>query len=314
MSSGAPGAWDSEYHAPVLVAEIIEALGDSKDVLDCTLGGGGHSLALLDAGKSVTGIDRDPVALAEAQKRLASYMDAGRFRAIQGNFAYIDEMPALADKKFDGILADLGISSRQIDDQERGFSFREGAALDMRMEGTGESAADYLNSASVEDLSVVLRDYGDEPKARRMAAEIVRRRGNREFRTSDDLVGAIRGVLGSRSGPGDFARIFQAIRIAVNDEIRSLENALPKLRDSMTPGGTIAVIAYHSGEDRVVKNCFRDWSRSCICPPEQLRCNCRGRALGKVMTKKAIAASAEETARNPRSRSARLRIWRKAAE
>lgn len=314
MSSGAPGAWDSEYHAPVLVAEILEVFGESSEVLDCTLGGGGHSEALLNAGKSVTGIDRDPVALEEAKKRLASYMDAGRFRAIAGNFAYIDEMPALADRKFDAILADLGVSSQQINDQDRGFSFREGARLDMRMESAGESAADYLNSVSVEDLSTVLRDYGDEPKARRMASEIVRRRGNREFRTSDDLVGAIRGVLGARSGPGDFARIFQAIRIAVNDEIRGLETALPKLRERLSPGGTIAVMSYHSGEDRVVKNAFRDWSRSCVCPPEQLLCNCRGKALGKVLTKKAISASDEEIARNTRARSARLRVWRSASK
>ncbi len=312
VSSGAPGAWDSEYHAPVLVAEILEVFGESSEVLDCTLGGGGHSEAMLSQGKSVTGIDRDPVALEEAKKRLASYLDAGRFRAIMGNFAYIDEMPALADRKFDAILADLGVSSRQINDQERGFSFREGAQLDMRMESAGASAADYLNSATVEDLSAVLRDYGDEPKARRMAAEIVRRRGNREFRTSDDLVGAIRGVLGPRSGPGDFARIFQAIRIAVNDEIGALERALPKLRDRLTPGGTFAIISYHSGEDRVVKNAFRDWSRSCVCPPERLQCNCRGVALGKVLTKKAVAASDEEVARNPRSRSARMRVWRSA--
>ncbi len=314
MSSGAPGAWDSDFHAPVLVAEILGVFAGGKEILDCTLGGGGHSEAMLSEGKMVTGIDRDPVALSEAKKRLAPYVDAGRFRAIPGNFAYIDEMPAIANQKFDGILADLGVSSRQINDQERGFSFREGAQLDMRMEGAGESAADYLNSVAVEDLANVLRDYGDEPKARRMAAEIVRRRGNREFRTSDDLVGAIRGVLGARSGPGDFARIFQAIRIAVNDEIRALETALPKLREKLVPGGTIAIMSYHSGEDRVVKNAFREWSRSCICAPEQLRCNCRGRALGKVLTKKAVTASGEEVARNSRARSARLRTWRSDAQ
>ncbi len=312
MSSGAPGAWDSDYHAPVLVAEILELLGKTSEVLDCTLGGGGHSEALLNAGKSVVGIDRDPVAIEEGTRRLASFLDAGRFRAIQGNFAYIDRMPEMSGARFDGILADLGVSSRQIDDQQRGFSFREGAQLDMRMEGDGESAADYLNSAEVEDLSSVLRDYGDEPKARRMASEIVRRRGNREFKSSDDLVGAIRGVLGPRSGPGDFARIFQAIRIAVNDEITALESALPKLRERLSNGGTIAVISYHSGEDRVVKNAFREWSRSCICPPEQLQCNCRGKALGKVLTKKAIQASADEVAHNSRARSARLRAWRSA--
>lgn len=312
MTSGAPGAWDSDYHAPVLVAEILELIGRDGKVLDCTLGGGGHSEALLGAGNSVIGIDRDPVAIEEAKKRLASYLDAGRFRAVPGNFAYIDQMPEITGSSFDGILADLGVSSRQIDDQARGFSFREGAALDMRMEGTGESAAEYLNSVETDELSRVLRDYGDEPRARRIAAEVVRRRANREFRTSDDLVGAIRGVLGARSGPGDFARIFQAIRIAVNDEIRALESALPSLRERLNPGGTIAVISYHSGEDRVVKNAFREWSRSCICPPEQLRCNCRGKSLGTVLTRKAIQASPEEVARNPRARSARLRAWKSA--
>jgi 16S rRNA (cytosine1402-N4)-methyltransferase len=311
VSDGAPGAWDSEYHAPVLVAEILELLADSKKVLDCTLGGGGHSEALLNAGKTVIGIDRDPVAIETATKRLASHVDAGRFRAVPGNFSEIDRLPAIAGERFDGILADLGVSSHQIDDQDRGFSFREGAILDMRMNGSsGPSAADYLNSAPAEEIADALRNYGDEPKARRMATEIVRRRENREFRTSDDLVGPIRAILGPRSGPGDFARIFQAIRIAVNDEINSLEAALPKMRDMLFPAGTISIISYHSGEDRVVKNAFREWSRSCICPPQQLQCNCRGRPLGKVLTKKAISASNEEVGRNPRARSARLRAWR----
>ena len=130
MTSGAPGAWDSDYHAPVLVAEILELIGRDGKVLDCTLGGGGHSEALLGAGNSIIGIDRDPVAIEEAKKRLASYLDAGRFRAVSGNFAYIDQMPEITGSSFDGILADLGVSSRQIDDQARGFSFREGAALD----------------------------------------------------------------------------------------------------------------------------------------------------------------------------------------
>lgn len=310
VNLGAPGAWDSDYHAPVLVAEILDFLEGSSRVLDCTLGGGGHAEALLDSGKLVIGIDRDPAAVEEAQKRLASFLGAGRFRAIRGNFAYIDRMPEFDGLQFDGILADLGVSSRQIDDQDRGFSFREGARLDMRMENTGETAADFLNSAGADELSAVLRNYGDEPKARRMAAEIARRRERRNFATSDDLVGAIRAVLGPRSGPGDFARIFQAIRIAVNDEITALESALPRLRDKLSSGGTMAVISYHSGEDRVVKNAFREWSRSCVCPPEHLRCSCRGRSLGKVLTKRAVFAGVEEVERNPRARSARLRAWR----
>lgn len=133
------------------------------------------------------------------------------------------------------------------------------------------------------------------------------------MRVSDDLVDAIRGALGARSGPGDFARLFQAVRIAVNDEVSSLERALPTLRDRLEPSGLMAIISYHSGEDRLVKHTMREWSLSCICPPKQLHCTCRGHALGEVVTRRAVTASVEETATNPRARSARLRAWRKAA-
>jgi 16S rRNA (cytosine1402-N4)-methyltransferase len=215
-------------------------------------------------------------------------------------------------ERFDGVLADLGVSSHQFDDASRGFSFREGAPLDMRMTGTDDtSAAVFLNASREEDLARVFREYGDEPKARRLAKEIVRRRANREFRTSDDLVGAIRAVLGSRSGAGDFARIFQAVRIAVNDEMTSLAAALPVLRDRLANRGILAVISYHSGEDRIVKHAMREWSLDCVCPPRQPQCTCRGRALGKLITRKAITAGEDEIARNPRARSARLRAWRR---
>jgi 16S rRNA (cytosine1402-N4)-methyltransferase len=310
----APGAWDSAYHAPVLAEEIEELFQGAKSVLDCTLGGGGHSAALLALGARVTAIDRDPEAIASAQNRLAEFESAGRFRVILGNFAEIDTLLPDKTQKFDGILADLGVSSHQIDDVARGFSFREGATLDMRMDAdAGADAAELLNTESEEELARILREYGDEPRARRMAKEIVRRRENRPFRTSDDLVGAIRAVLGARSGPGDFARLFQAIRIAVNDELNSLEKALPALRDRLNPGGTLAVIAYHSGEDRVVKHAMREWSLDCVCPPRQLECTCRGRALGSLVQRKSITAGDEETARNPRARSARLRAWRREA-
>jgi len=216
-------------------------------------------------------------------------------------------------QKFDGILADLGVSSHQIDAAGRGFTFREGAPLDMRMDpGSDTSAARLLATASEEELAHILRDYGDEPKARRLAKEIVRRRANRPFLTSNDLVGAIRAVLGPRSGPGEFARLFQAMRIAVNDEIAALATALPRLRDRLTDGGILAVISYHSGEDRLVKNEMREWSRDCICPQWQLQCTCRGRALGTLITRRSITASEGEIARNPRARSARLRAWRSA--
>jgi 16S rRNA (cytosine1402-N4)-methyltransferase len=309
---GAPGAWDSAYHAPVLADEIVELFSGSKNILDCTLGGGGHSAALLALGASVTAIDRDPDAIREAQNRLAAYEATGRFRIILGNFAEVDRLLPDTSEKFDGILADLGVSSHQFDDESRGFSFREGAPLDMRMgDSSNETAADLLNTADEQELARIFRDYGDEPRARRIASEVVRRRKNRDFRTSDDLVGAIRAVLGSRSGAGEFARIFQAVRIAVNEEMESLTAALPALRDRLEDNGILAVISYHSGEDRTVKHAMREWSLDCVCPPKQPMCTCRGRALGSLITRKAITASDAEIQRNPRSRSARLRAWRR---
>jgi 16S rRNA (cytosine1402-N4)-methyltransferase len=322
MTAGSPGfhgeppsTWQSDYHSPALAHEVVTLLGAAGLVLDGTLGGGGHAAALLEAGVArVIGIDRDPNALAEAGSRLAAAAAHGRFAAYQGNYAAVDAIPALAALRFNGILLDLGISSHQIDDASRGFSFREGAPLDMRMGGSDDSApsaGELLGSASDEDLARIFRDYGDEPRAGRLAREIVRRRATRPFRTSDDLVGAIRGALGARTGPSDFARLFQAVRIAVNDELAGLEQALPALRDRLAPGGTLAIIAYHSGEDRLVKHAFRAWSNECICPPRLPMCACGGNhALGATVTRRAIVASADEIARNPRARSARLRAWR----
>ena len=308
--------WHSAYHAPVLAREVIELLGSSENVLDGTLGGGGHSLALLESGvQQVTGIDRDPDALDAARARLASYGSNGRFRAYLGNFADIDEIHELAGLQFAGILLDLGISSHQINDPKRGFTFREDAPLDMRMDGGatgGITAAELLDTFDEHALASIFREYGDERRAHRLAREVVRRRSNRPFAVSDDFVGAIRGALGPRTGPADFARLFQSLRIAVNDELRSLEQALPVLRDRLEPGGTLAIIAYHSGEDRLVKHAFRDWSSECICPPKQPVCTCRGRALGSLVSRKATTPSPDELARNPRARSAHLRGFRKA--
>ena len=309
------GRWDTPYHAPVMVEEVLDLFRGSKEVLDCTLGGGGHSEALLAAGSSVTALDQDQAAIDEARKRLAAYEAAGRFRALRGNFSDIDQLPELQQRRFDGILADLGVSSHQIDSDARGFSFRPGALLDMRMDSRcTTSAADLLNTLDEADLTRLFREYGDEPRASRFAREIIRRRGRKPMRVSDDLVDAIRGSFGARSGPSDFARLFQAVRIAVNDEIGALQRALPLLRNRLAPNGVLAVISYHSGEDRLVKNEFRDWSRDCVCPPKQLHCRCGGRnALGQLVTRKATKATSEEIDKNPRSRSARLRAWRKAA-
>ncbi len=313
------GAWASEYHAPVMAKEVVDALRGCDDVLDGTLGGGGHALALLESGARVTGIDRDPEAVAASRERLAAYYTAGRFRAITANYADLDAVAELVGVRFNGVLLDLGVSSHQLDDLARGFSFREGAALDMRMEGRGHEggpdAASLLQEADERTLTHIFRDYADEPRALRLAREIVRRRERRPFTTSDDLVDAIRGALGAppRTGPAVFARLFQAVRIAVNDELAGLERALPSLRARLTPGGVLAVIAYHSGEDRIVKQAFRAWSTACTCPPKQPVCTCGGRALGSTLTRKATAASAAEVEANPRARSAHLRAWRSAA-
>ncbi|MGA0920115.1 MAG: 16S rRNA (cytosine(1402)-N(4))-methyltransferase RsmH [Gemmatimonadaceae bacterium] len=306
-------AFASAWHDPVMVREVCEALRTCPTVLDGTLGGGGHSAALRAAGHQVIGLDRDPAALAEARARLADLAEVGRFEGVLGNHDAIDEVAALTGRRVDGILLDLGVSSHQIDDDARGFSFRPGVPLDMRMDPTQAlTAADLLNTADAEALTTLFREAGDEPKARRLAQEIVRRRARAPFTVSDDLVGAIRAVLGPRSGPSEFARLFQAVRIGVNDELDGLRHALVSLRERLTSGGVLAVISYHSGEDRVVKHAFREWSTACSCPPLQPRCTCGGVALGTALTRKAMLATVEEIARNPRARSAKLRCWRRA--
>lgn len=266
---------------------------------------------LLERGARVTGIDRDPRALGAARERLAEFERIGRFRALQGNYSDLDEAGLAPVERFDGILLDLGVSSHQFDDLARGFTFREGAPLDMRMgEDAGIDAAQLLNTIDEVDLSALLRAYADEPRAAKLAREITRRRARKPFSTADDLVDAIRAVLGPRSGAPEFARIFQAVRIAVNDELDGLERALPALRDRLTPGGILAIISYHSGEDRLVKQAFREWSTACICPPKQILCTCRGKPLGETLTRRPVSATDEETIGNARARSAKLRAWR----
>src|SRR5947208_3874172 len=211
-----------------MVEEVVRLFQGAKRVLDCTLGGGGHSEALLGSGASVVAIDRDEAAITEARKRLAPFEATGRFLALRANFGEINRVPELEERIFNGILADLGVSSHQIDADDRGFSFRPGALLDMRMDRRcTATAADLLNTLDEAELSHIFRDYGDEPRAKRFAREIVRRRQRKPMRVSDDFVDAIRGAFGPRTGPGDFARLFQAVRIALNDELALLERALP---------------------------------------------------------------------------------------
>jgi len=206
------------------------------------------------------------------------------------------------------------VSSRQLESDARGFTFRRGVALDMRMdESSSLDAVRFLAEASEERLAQVFRDFGEEPKARRLAREIVKRRATEALETSDDLVAALAVTLGRSPTARDKARIFQAVRIAVNEELESLERGLPAIREVMRDGAVMVVISYHSLEDRVVKNAFREWSKSCVCPPELPVCVCRGRPLGETLTRKPVLPSEAEIERNPRARSARLRAWRRAA-
>jgi 16S rRNA (cytosine1402-N4)-methyltransferase len=297
-----------DYHVPVLLAPILAAAAGASRVVDATLGDGGHAEALRRGGAALLGIDRDPGAIARARARLG---DDG-IEYLESPYAAPGALAAVARFGPDFILLDLGVSSRQLDEEARGFTFRPGAALDMRMSAAGPTAADFLNTAPEAELARVFFEYGDERKSRRLAQEIVRRRARAPFAGSDDLVNAIRAVLGPRSGPGDFARLFQAVRIAVNDELGGLALALPAFRDALAPGGALAVISYHSGEDRLVKHAYREWERDCICPPRQPVCTCAARSSGRAEPRRAIAPDDDEVAANPRARSARLRIFRKA--
>jgi 16S rRNA (cytosine1402-N4)-methyltransferase len=299
------------YHDPVLANEVARlAVGRSRGV-DCTAGGGGHTAIFLDAGLGVLAIDRDPEAVAVLRQRFAP----SEVTVLEGRFTDAYVLGEIGRFAPDLVLLDLGVSSHQIDSESRGFSFRPGVPLDMRMtSGAGATAAELLASAPEADLARLFKEYGDEPRARRLAREIARRRTRAPLTTSDDLVNAIRAVLGGRSGPSDFARLFQAVRIAVNDELSQLDEALASIRDALMPGGHLAVIAYHSGEDRMAKHGFREWARECVCPPGQPVCTCRGRALGYVETKRAVRPGPEEIGQNPRARSAKLRVFRKADE
>lgn len=297
-------------HLPVLLDEVIDrARGvGALRVVDATVGHGGHAAAFLALGAEVLGIDRDPEALAIARHRLGTE----RVVLMQSAYGAPEALHAVDEFRPDFVLLDLGVSSRQLDDGARGFTFRPGAPLDMRMGPDAPTAADWLATAEQGELARAFREWADETRGARLAAEVVRRRERATFATSDDLVNAIRAVLGPRSGPGDFARIFQAVRIAINDELSGLEQSLPRFRDALTPGGILAVISYHSGEDRLVKHAFREWSTGCICPPALPQCACGRTPLGEAVPRRAVVPSAQELATNPRARSAKLRFFRRA--
>jgi 16S rRNA (cytosine1402-N4)-methyltransferase len=306
----------SSYHEPVMGDEVLELLAPRTGgfYLDGTVGGGGHARLILDACGTcrVLGVDRDPEALEAARMALADVRR--RVRLVEARFDRVTDDAEVRDRGLDGALLDLGVSSHQLDHDERGFAFRRGISLDMRMSSGDEGdARAFLAQADEAELTRVFRDYGEEPKARRLAREIVKRRSSARLETSDDLVAALTVATGRPPAMKEKARIFQAVRIAVNEELDALEAGLPAIRDVLKAGAVFVVIAYHSLEDRAVKNAFREWSRSCVCPPELPACVCRGCALGETLTRKVLRPQHDEIERNPRSRSARLRAWRRAA-
>jgi 16S rRNA (cytosine1402-N4)-methyltransferase len=308
-------------HEPVMVDEVLERLRPGRGgwFLDGTVGGAGHAAGLLEGAPDarLIGLDRDPEAVEAARRRLAAYRD--RARVERANFRnareVIEALPEV-DEELSGALLDLGVSSQQIETTARGFSFRLDTPLDMRMGGTasgGRPAADFLNRAPEDELGRVFREYGDERRWRPLARAVVRRREEEPYETSGDLVETLRSVLGPGLTNQDKARIFQALRIEVNDELGALEEGLEEVRELLAEGGRMVVIAYHSLEDRIVKHTFREWSRSCICPPRIPVCRCRREALGPPLTRRPVRADPDEVARNPRARSARLRAWEKAS-
>lgn len=306
------------FHAPVLVEAVLDFLDPGPHgglLLDGTVGGGGHARALLERypGCTILAVDRDPSALQHARVALAAFEERVRF--VHSTFDQVLAHAGVGQEELAGALLDLGVSSHQLDEDDRGFTFRPGAVLDMRMsvaEG-GPTAADVLNTADEEELTRIFRDFGELRGARRLAREVVRRRQRERFATSDHLVGALTGILGRSATGSEKARVFQALRIVVNRELDSLRAALPRVRDALRSAGALVVISYHSLEDRIVKTAFRQWSRSCVCPPDLPVCACRGRPLGTTLTRRPVVPGDAEIRENPRARSARLRAWRKAA-
>jgi len=254
------------------------------------------------------GIDADPAAIALSREKLVAY--GGRVTLVHGNFA---ELEAIARREefcpADGVLLDLGLSSMQLEAAQRGFSFLADGPLDMRFDGSETTtAADLVNGLSVEELAGILYRYGEEPRARAIAAAIVARR---PLYTTQELVAVVEQVTGRRGRIHPATRTFQALRIAVNNELDVLEAVLPQAVRVLAPGGVLAVIAFHSLEDRLVKRFFRQESRDCLCPPEQPVCTCGHRATLKVLTPRPIRPQEGEMQANPRSRSARLRVARR---
>ena len=285
--------------------------------VDGTVGGGGHAARILErtapAGR-LLGLDVDPRALEAARERLAAFGD--RATLVRANFAVCDEVAAAHGfGDCDGVLLDLGLSSLQLADDTRGFSFRSEGALDMRLDpGLARTAADIVNREGEGELARIFAEFGEEPEARRIAGAIARRRITRPFETAADLGRFVAGVKHRRSRAIDPAtRVFQALRIAVNDELENLAQGLHAALATLRPGGRLAVISFHSLEDRVVKTFMTRESRDCICPPHLPTCVCGHRAGLRVVTRRPVRPGAAEVARNPRARSAVMRVAEKLA-
>lgn len=302
-------------HVSVLLNECLDALNIKDDgiYVDCTLGGAGHSshiLQRLSKDGLLVGIDQDTDALKAAGERLKEYENK---KLVHNNFHNIDSiLEELEIPKVDGILMDLGVSSYQLDEGERGFSYMKDAPLDMRMNRDREfSAYDVVNSYSMEDLWRIIRDYGEEKFAKRVAEFIVNRREEKPIETTLELVDIIKAAIPAkarREGPHPAKRTFQAIRIEVNGELEILNKAIEDGVNRLNNGGRMAIITFHSLEDRIVKLKFRELANPCTCPKEFPICVCGKKPLVKLISRKAIEPSKEEVEENPRSRSAKLRV------
>ena len=308
------------HHVPVLLNEVIEALAIRPNGIyaDATMGGAGHSEAIvsrLGEGRLI-GFDQDEEAIAASRRRLAPFADKVTY--VNENFKNVKNvLSELGVSGLDGALMDLGVSSHQLDEGERGFSYQADAPLDMRMDRRKSfSAYDVVNTYSAEQLEKIIRSYGEERWAKRIAEFIAEERKNGAVQTTGQLVEIIKKAVpkgARRDGPHPAKRTFQAIRIEVNGELALLEQAVKDFVQCLNPGGRLAVITFHSLEDRIVKNTFADLASGCTCPKEFPVCVCGGKPQGKIITRKPITAAEEELEQNPRARSAKLRVFEKTA-
>ncbi|MBE7048210.1 MAG: 16S rRNA (cytosine(1402)-N(4))-methyltransferase RsmH [Ruminococcaceae bacterium] len=306
------------HHVPIMLMPCMEALALQPDgiYVDATMGGAGHSSQIvqtLSTGQLI-GFDRDPEAIAASRKRLSAYRDKVTFV----NCNYADVKAALAELKIEqihGALMDLGVSSHQLDEAQRGFSYMQDAPLDMRMNQQDSiSAAHVVNSYTKDELETILLTYGEERWARRIAEFIVDARATTPIQTTGQLVNIIKKAVpkdARRDGPHPAKRTFQAIRIEVNNELGGLPGAVHDFIDVLAPGGRLAIITFHSLEDRIVKNIFKEREKGCTCPPTYPACICGKKSAGRVITRKPVLPLETEIQENPRARSAKLRVFEK---